>query len=197
MDKTSKEIWADYRNGRKFYMDFIEVEKTAEKGVCPNCKQITHIDKVNHVMKDFESDEIIEDESNYFDFWCGFGCELSSMEFYKPFLDKKALKVEIMGSRARMRDNSMEVFNYSDNPYLHGYNCLYIHWQQIERGQHTGEYSVFFDYYLEYAHNGRNESVGKKDMIIQKKRPASKEAKELLYAWMVERFEKDTKGNKS
>lgn len=185
MDKTSKEIWADYRNGRKFYLASEELEKTAQKGECPNCHKIVHITKYNHIMRDFESDEPLKDETDYIDYWCDMGCDLSSMDFYKPTLDKQTLKRTIMNSRARLIGDSLEVYNESDNPYLHGFNCLYIHWQLLP----SGEYSVFFDYYLEHGYQGRDSEVGKKEMLVSKKKPSSEEAKELLYAWMIERFE--------
>ena len=167
-----------------FESDGMVLEDTPK--ICPKCHQVgqfqvTLVHEYNGI-----NHELLKTHKEVY---CGYGCELSDDTSYKPTLDKKALKSSIMASRARIIGDSIEVYNDSDNPYLHGFNCLYIHWQVLP----DGNYSVFYDYYLEHGYQGRDKEVGKKEMLTKKKAPTSKEAKELLYAWMVERFEAMTK----
>lgn len=150
--------------------------------VCPECKRPTSFAMQRYETRDCETDKLL---SKDIDGYCGYGCEVFDDKGLKPHLNKSLLKRNIMASRVRVIGDSLEVYNESENPYLHGFNCLYIHWQLLP----SGEYSVFYDYYLEHGYQGRDKEVGKKEMQSSKKKPTSKEAKELLYAWMVERFE--------
>lgn len=183
--ETEKECYRNHEGVMVYTVDGGSIVED-EKKVCPECYKVCHFNIYPYSVHECETDKLLYNDSMIY---CEFGCELASNEGYKPSLDKAALKVEIMGSRARLLDNSIEVYNNSENPYLHGYNCLYIHWQAV-----VGGYSVFYDYYLEHGYQGRDKEVGKKEMKMQAKAPTSKEAKELLYAWMIERFESDTKG---
>jgi hypothetical protein len=159
---------------------------TSKEGVCPECMRKSTIGTVRTVESDTETGAILYDTLSY---WCSHGCELDSDKVLSTSLDENELRREIMASRARLVGDSIEVFNNCKNPYLSGLNCLYIHWQKLD----DGKYSVFYDYYLEYAYQGRDSEIGKKVMQIEEQKPDSKKAKELLFQWMIERFKAVTK----
>jgi hypothetical protein len=174
--------------GKKHYI--IGGQDYEDKGkVCPICHKLTDFHVSPYKVYDYYTDCVVSESKEVY---CGNGCELWGDDYLntppQAKLDKQALKAKIMASRARIIGDSIEVFNDCDNPYLHGFNCLYVHWQALG----YGSYSVFYDYYLEHGYQGRDSGVGKKEMLNQKKKPTSKEVKALLCNWMIERFETST-----
>lgn len=169
--------------GRKVYA-LAETVLAANKGLCPICRRSSNFQDYHVRVYDFASDALLDIEHEYY---CGYGCELENMTpLSKANYDYEGLKQSVMALRAVHSNNSIKLCLNEESAYLHGYNCLYVHYMPIAEG-----YAVYRNYWLEYAYEGRNPEVDFSDMLIQKKRPNSKDAKQWLYEWLEKRVRED------